>query len=77
MPTKLYHVCLNFHVQSPNDSMSAALSEETTELIAKLTQLQQENWALEEKVDYVHHIFVFFLISWAPIHRKLLWLQMC
>ena len=38
-------------VQSPNDSMSAALSEETTELIAKLTQLQQENWALEEKVD--------------------------
>ncbi|XP_071511717.1 GRIP1-associated protein 1-like [Diadema antillarum] len=39
---------------SPNDSMmSASLSEETTELIAKLTQLQQENWALEEKVRHL------------------------
>ncbi|XP_041458704.1 GRIP1-associated protein 1-like isoform X1 [Lytechinus variegatus] len=38
---------------SPNDSMSAALSEETTELISKLTQIQQENWQLEEKVRHL------------------------
>eukprot|EP00057_Strongylocentrotus_purpuratus_P032339 XP_787296.3 PREDICTED: GRIP1-associated protein 1 isoform X1 [Strongylocentrotus purpuratus] len=38
---------------SPNDSMTAALSEETTELISKLTQIQQENWQLEEKVRHL------------------------
>ncbi|KAJ8047571.1 GRIP1-associated protein 1 [Holothuria leucospilota] len=32
---------------------AASLSEETTELISRLTELQQENWALEEKVRHL------------------------
>ncbi|XP_022081293.1 GRIP1-associated protein 1-like isoform X2 [Acanthaster planci] len=39
---------------SPNGSMmSAALSEETTELISRMTELQTANWALEEKVRHL------------------------
>ncbi|XP_071784122.1 GRIP1-associated protein 1-like isoform X2 [Asterias amurensis] len=39
---------------SPNGSMmSAALSEETNELIARMTELQTANWALEEKVRHL------------------------
>lgn len=40
--------------QSPDGSTAAmpavSLSEETTELIARLTEMQQEKWSLEEKV---------------------------
>ncbi|XP_072026550.1 GRIP1-associated protein 1-like isoform X2 [Amphiura filiformis] len=42
--------------QSPDGSMnipSVSLSEETTELIARLTELQQEKWSLEEKVRHL------------------------
>ncbi|XP_038067365.1 GRIP1-associated protein 1-like [Patiria miniata] len=42
------------NVPSPNGSMmSAALSEETTELISRMTELQTANWALEEKVRHL------------------------
>ena len=57
--------------QSPDGSTAAmpavSLSEETTELIARLTEMQQEKWSLEEKVCpyfvlflYLFSIFIVF-----------------